>query len=137
MKKIIAAITSALAAVILAVVFAACGTNYVGTYKLGSVKMESTGMTVEYVAGQTNNGITITEDACVLEVNDDNTWSITMNLMGASNDAEGTWSINDDGNLVLTEDATGDEIVATLDGSTLVFSETQSGMTMTLTLNKK
>ena len=118
------------------VMLAACATNYVGSYNLVSMKMEGAGMTVEYVAGQAYNGVTISADACTLEVSEDNTWALTINLMGMSSDSEGTWSTNDDGALVLTESVSGEAIAATLDGSALVFSQSESGMTMTLTLNK-
>ena len=136
MKKILTAVTAALAAVILAVVFAACSTSYVGTYKLGSMKMVSGGMTIEYVAGQAYNGVTISEDACTLEIKDDETWTMSMNLAGITNDTEGTWSTNDDGDLVLS--AGGDDIVVKLDGKQLVFEiDTGSDMNITLTMNKK
>lgn len=136
MKKILTAVTAALAAVILAVAFAACSTSYVGTYKLGSMKMVSGGMTIEYVAGQAYNGVTISEDACTLEIKDDETWTMSMNLAGMTNDSEGTWSTNDDGDLVLS--AGGDDIVVKLDGKQLVFEiDAGGGMNITLTMNKK
>ena len=118
------------------VMLAACATNYVGSYNLVSMKMEGAAMTVEYVAGQAYTRAPISADACTLEVREDNTWTLTINLMGVSSDSEGTWSTNDDGALVLTESVSGEAIVATLDGSALVFSQSESGMTMTLTLNK-
>lgn len=137
MKKIVTAITAALAAIILAVCFAACGANYVGTYKFNSMKMESPGMTMEYVVGENYGGITFNEDVCTVEIKEDGTWSMSMNLLGTSQDVTGTWTTNEEGNVVLTDDATGESQVAKLDGSTLVIEEDQSGMTMQITLKKK
>ncbi len=80
-----------------------------------------------YEVGESYEGMSITEDFCVIDIEEDNTLTITM--MGSS--AEGTWSTNEDGNVVLTIE--GEDVVVTISGSQL----TMSGDGVTIVFKKQ
>lgn len=131
MKKILTVISAAIAAVVIAVLFAACSSNYVGTYKFSSMKMDMGGAIIEVKAGEEFQGMTLTEDYMVLEIKDGDTW--TMTTMGSGSES-GTWKTEGD-NIILT-DSSGESITATLSGNTLTISQTQDGMTVTIVMVK-
>ncbi len=133
MKKVLTIISAAIAAVVIAVLFAACSANYAGTYKFSSMSMDMGGATVEINAGEEFQGVTLTEDAIVLEIKDDETWTMTTNIGGAMTQT-GTWTTSDGGIVLTGED--GSEITATVSGNTITISETYSGTTQTITLKK-
>ncbi len=134
MKKFLSAVAAVIAAVVLAVCFASCATNYVGTYKLDSIHMDMGGLEVNVKVGEEYEGVTLKPDLVVLEVKDDNTYTISMS-MGESITESGTWSVNDEGKLVL-ENA-GQEMVAQNEGSMLVIEQSTSGGTVSMTLKKQ
>ncbi len=134
MKKIATAIVAALAAVVLAVAFAACAGNYAGTYKFSSMNMDMGGVTVELKANEAFMGVTITEDAYVLEVKDDNTWTLSVNFMGETAVESGTW--RDDGGLILVA-SDGSEQSVDVNGNNLVMSYSDSDMSASITFVKQ
>lgn len=133
-KKIAVAIVAAFAAALLAVAFAACTASYAGTYKFSSMSVDMGGVSVEYVAGEKFLGVAITEDAFVLEIKDDNTWTMTANFLGETEITEGTW--RSDGGLVLVAESDS-EIVVRVDGNTLVMTQTEDGTTASITFKKQ
>ena len=135
MRKFLASVCTAVTIALLAVVFAACGTkSYVGTYKFASMSMTGTGMSMEYVAGQSVMGVTITEDAYVLEIKEDGTFTMDVNMMGETSSVSGTWK-EESGAITMTSEGEGNK--ATLDGGKLIMQNTIDGMTTKIVFNKK
>lgn len=133
MKKVLTIISAAIAAVVIAVLFAACSANYAGTYKFSSMSIDMGGATVEIKAGEEFQGVTLTEDAMVLEIKDDETWTMTTN-MGGSMSESGTWTTSSEGIVLKSSD--GSEIVGKLSGNTLTIEQTESGMSMSISMTK-
>lgn len=134
MKKILTVVSATIAAVVIAVLFAACSANYAGTYKFSSMKMDMGGAIVEVEAGKPFQGVTITEDYVVLEIKDDETWVMTTKMSSSSTPQEGTWTTNSEGIVLKASD--GSEIIGKLSGNVLTLSESEDGMTMTINLKK-
>ena len=126
MKKVLAAVVSSLAAVILCVCFAACSTSITGTWKFHKASGAVQGMEVNYEVGKEINGVKITEDFVVLTINEDNTFEIKMAMMG-DEPATGTWE-EKDGKYYLTVE--GESVEMTLNCATLSFE--QEGMKLEL-----
>ena len=133
MKKFLTVISAAIAAVVIAVLFAACAANYAGTYKFDSMKMDMGGAIIEVKAGEEFSGMTLTEDFMVLEIKDDETWTMTMN-MGGANSESGTWTTNSEG--IVLKDSSGEEVVGKLSGNLLTITMSQDGMSATYNLKK-
>lgn len=134
MKKFLTFISAAIAAAVIAILFAACSANYAGTYKFDSMKMDMGGAIIEVKAGEPFNGVTITEDYVVLEIKDDETWVMTTNMGSQGATEEGTWTTNSEGIVLKASD--GSEIVGKLSGKILTLSENEEGMSMTINLKK-
>ena len=117
MKKVIAGIVSALAVVVLCMCLTACSTGIVGTYKFSKMSMTQGGISVEIKAGEEYMGVTVSEDAYTLEVKEDNTLELKVN-MGQEMTETGTWE-EKDGKYILTID--GESIEGTLNGNVLSF----------------
>ena len=111
--KMFTALCAAIAAIVLAISFAACG-NAAGTYKFSSMEVDMGGMKVSVTAGEAFMGMTITEDAFVLELKDDNTWTMSVNFGGATDVTEGEWSA--EGSTVTLTDDSGVSQSGKLDG---------------------
>lgn len=126
MKKVLAAVVSSLAAVVLCVCFAACSTSITGTWKFHKASGTVQGIEVNYEAGKEMNGVKITEDFVVLTINENNTFEMKMAMMGEES-ATGTWE-EKDGKYYLTVD--GESMEVTLNGTTLSFE--QEGMKLEL-----
>lgn len=126
MKKVLAAVISSLAAVVLCVCFAACSTSITGTWKFHKASGTVQGIEVNYEAGKEMNGVKITEDFVVLTINEDNTFEMKMAMMGEES-ATGTWE-EKDGKYYLTVE--GESVEMTLNGTTLSFE--QEGMKLEL-----
>lgn len=126
MKKVLAAVVSSLAAVVLCVCFAACSTSITGTWKFHKASGTVQGIEVSYEAGKEMNGVKITEDFVVLTINEDNTFEMKMAMMGEES-TTGTWE-EKDGKYYLTVE--GESVEMTLNGTTLSFE--QEGMKLEL-----
>lgn len=136
MKKFLTTVCTAVTIALLAVLFAACGAkSYVGTYKFASMSMTSEGMSMEYTAGQDFMGVTITEDAYVLEVKEDGTFTMSMNMMGMSESMSGTWK--EEGGKMVMSVAEGGDQTATLNGNKLTVENNEDGMNTKIVFNKK
>ena len=96
--------------------------------------MDMGGLEVNVKVGEEYEGVTLKPDLVVLEVKDDNTFTISMS-MGESTTESGTWSVNDEGKLVL--ESAGQEMVAQNEGSTLVIEQSTSCGTVSMTLKKQ
>ncbi len=136
MKKIIMSITTAIMMVVLCMAMTACS-SIEGTYKLESVKVTTPGMTIEIEAGKEYNGVTIKEDAVVLTMNKDKTFTLKAEIPNMNMDEEGTWELKD-GKYLLTMEENGvkDTQEATLDGNKLILKSSESGMEMEMVLKK-
>lgn len=132
--KMFTALCAAIAAVVLAISFAACG-NAAGTYKFSSMEVDMGGMKVSVIAGETFMGMTITEDAFVLELKDDNTWTMSVNFGGATDVTEGEWSA--EGSTVTLTDDSGVSQSGKLDGKNFILSSDVEGMSASITFTKQ
>ncbi|HIR66848.1 MAG TPA: hypothetical protein IAB94_02225 [Candidatus Coproplasma avicola] len=119
------------------VMLAACASSFAGTYGLSSISMDLGGMSMDIEVGEEimGTGIALEADAFSLVVNEDNTWSMSMNFMGEAQTEGGTWRA--EGNSLILVDAANAETTATLDGSTLIMSKTIDGMSATITFIKQ
>lgn len=132
--KMFTALCAAIAAVVLAISFAACG-NAAGTYKFSSMEVDMGGMKVSVTAGEAFMGMTITEDAFVLELKDDNTWTMSVNFGGATDVTEGEWSA--EGSTVTLTDDSGESQSGKLDGKNFILSSDVEGMSASITFTKQ
>ncbi len=126
MKKVIASIVTVIAVFALCLTLAACSTGIAGTYKFESMSMDQGGLKIELKVGESYMGVSLSEDAIVMTVKDDNTFEIKMN-MGDETTETGTWE-EKDGKYYLTAD--GETIEVALDGNTLKFE--MEGMKLVL-----
>ena len=119
------------------VMLAACASSFAGTYGLSSISMDLGGMSMDIEVGEEimGTGVSLEADAFSLVVNEDNTWSMSMNFMGEVQTETGTWR-SEGGNLILV-DSSNSEITATLNGSTLTMAQTVDGMSMTINFVKQ
>lgn len=118
MKKVKGFLAAVVFAVLL-VCMAACSTGITGTYKFSSMSMNQGGLSVEVKAGEEFMGVTITEEAYSLTVNEDNTWTMKVNV-GEEFTQSGTWEEKDGKYLFSTE---GKSMEVTLNGNTLTFEQ--------------
>ncbi len=132
MKKLVATISAVVTTVLMCVLLTACSGSIVGTYKFSSMSMTLPGMEMNYKAGEEYNGMTLTEDAIILEVKEDNTFTLTAN-MGGMPSANGTWK-EEDGKYILTME--GEDQPVTLNGKELTMDMSQEGMSMKIVLKK-
>ena len=132
--KMFTALCAAIAAVVLAISFAACGTA-AGTYKFSSMEVDMGGMKVSVTAGEAFMGMTITEDAFVLELKDDNTWTMSVNFGGTTDVTEGEWSA--EGSTVTLTDDSGVSQSGKLDGKNFILSSDVEGMSASITFTKQ
>ena len=132
--KMFTALCAAIAAVVLAISFAACG-NAAGTYKFSSMEVDMGGMKVSVTAGEAFMGMTITEDAFVLELKDDNTWTMSVNFGGTTDVTEGEWSA--EGSTVTLTDDSGESQSGKLDGKNFILSSDVEGMSASITFTKQ
>lgn len=132
--KMFTALCAAIAAIVLAISFAACG-NAAGTYKFSSMEVDMGGMKVSVTAGEAFMGMTITEDAFVLELKDDNTWTMSVNFGGSTDVTEGEWSA--EGSTVTLTDDSGVSQSGKLDGKNFILSSDVEGMTASITFTKQ
>lgn len=118
MKKVKGFLAAVVFAVLL-VCMAACSTGITGTYKFSSMSMNQGGLSLEVKAGEEFMGVTITEEAYSLTVNEDNTWTMKVNV-GEDFTQSGTWEEKDGKYLFSTE---GKSMEVTLSGNTLTFEQ--------------
>ncbi len=122
MKKVIAGILTCSLTVALCIFMAACSASFNGTYKFYSMSMNTGGVSINYEVGKEYMGVTISEDAFTLTVNDDNTWSMSMKMMGANENAKGTWE-EKDGKYYLTTEGETQAMEVTVDGKKITFEQ--------------
>lgn len=122
MKKVIAGILTGAVTIALCIFMAACSTSFSGTYKFYSMSMNSGGVSIKYEAGKEYNGVTFNEDMFTLTVNDDNTWSMSTQMIGANETTEGTWE-EKDGKYYLTAEGETEAIEVTIDGKKIIFMQ--------------
>lgn len=119
MKKLIVALTSAVV-VALCILVTACAQTFAGTYKFKSMSMTSGGISINYEVGKEYNGVTINEDAITLVVKEDNTFTMSMNMMGQSANQDGTWE-EVDGKYYFSAD--GEKFEVKRDGNKVIFAQ--------------
>ena len=117
MKKFIAAFVSLVAIVAVCAVMSACSAGFAGTYKFSKMSMEQGGISVEIKSGESYMGITLTENAYTLEIKEDNTFVMTVN-MGTETTQEGKWEQKDGKYYLVAE---GESIEVPFDGKTIIF----------------
>ena len=117
MKKVLTVIISAIAAFVLCVCVVACSGGVEGTYKFSKMSVITGGVNVDISVGEKFMGVSLTEDAFVLTVNDDNTFELVIN-MGETNGVSGTWELKDGKYYLLAE---GNSIEVVFQGNTAVF----------------
>ncbi len=118
MKKVKGFLAAVVFAVLL-VCMAACSTGITGTYKFSSMSMNQGGLSLQVKAGEEFMGVTITEEAYSLTVNEDNTWTMKVNV-GEEFTQSGTWEEKDGKYLFSAE---GKSMEVTLSGNTLTFEQ--------------
>ena len=117
MKKFIAAFVSLVAIVAVCAVMSACSAGFAGTYKFSKMSVVQGGVSVEIKAGENYLGVTVSEDAYTLEIKEDNTFVMTVN-MGTEAKQEGTWEQKDGKYYLVAE---GESIEVPFDGKTIIF----------------
>ena len=147
MKKIIAAVVSALAALALCICFAACSSTseetaptVIGTWKFESMT-ETRGEKTEVIKvgdpapwAAEGSEEKITGDFYVLVIKEDNTFDNKMKGEGGVNlSVSGTW-VEKDGKYELT--VNGMTQIATLDGNTLTLTDSHSDYSSTAVFKK-
>lgn len=104
---------------------AACGggggNSAAGSYKLTELNAGGINMNLEDLAATAGTEINI-----MLELKDDNSFSLDMSALGTGQSLSGTWKADGD-NLVLTAD--GSDLPVTFDGKTLVMEENGQSLT--------
>lgn len=131
MKKFFAAVFAALALVLAVAAFSGCATDYSGTYKFHSLRIDDGNTVLEYFVGQEYDGGQLGDDYAVLELNKDNTWSISSSMDVIS--YEGKWSVCDDGILLEFSDLSyGKGLVCEADGTFIVLHFERLNMTFRL-----
>ena len=128
MKKVLAMVLVAVMLSALALTLVAC--SPAGTYKFDSVTMSYGAINYEYKAGEKIQGVSIDENAIILELNKDGTYVFTSTFPGYEIEEEGTWE--KDGKKIVFDDG---EFEATIDGKTLTL-EMDEGMHMVIVLKK-
>ncbi len=125
MKKLTVWLSTLIVAIIGVCCLVACGGDPVGTYKFDSMSGKMEGLEINVKVGDKLMGVVeLTEDYMVLEIKEDNTF--TMTAMGEKGES-GTWK-QDGGKVVLTID--GEDMTADLSGSSITFE--QEGMKIVL-----
>ncbi|MDE6274202.1 MAG: hypothetical protein K2L87_04050 [Clostridiales bacterium] len=126
MKKLTVWLSTLVVAIIGILCLVACGGDPVGTYKFDSMSGKMEGVSIDVKVGDKLMGmIELTEDYMVIEIKEDNTY--TMKMAG-QNAGSGTWEQS--GSKIILK-ATGDaDVEATLSGSELTFEN--EGLQVTL-----
>ena len=109
MKKAIAGILSSALIIAICVMMTACSTSIVGEWKFYSMHQEQNNVTVDIKAGESYMGVTISEDAIVLTINEDGSAELKMNMAGQSANLKGTWE-EKEGKYYLTFEGESQEI---------------------------
>lgn len=133
MKKHFKLLFALVAVVVCAIAFSACGNANVGTYKFNKLSVSVGSSSVDFDAGGT-----VSEDAFALEIKDDGTWAMAVDLslsvlgvdLNMKEDMAGTWE-EQEGKLVLKSNADNEIITAVRDGNKLTMT-----MSMTVVLLK-
>lgn len=107
MKKLTVWLSTLVVAMIGVLCLVACGGDPVGTYKFDSMSGKMEGVEIDVKVGDKLMGmVALTEDYMVLEIKEDNTY--TMKAMEQSA-GSGTWK-QDGGKLILTTDGVDQEV---------------------------
>lgn len=134
MKKVFAGLVSALAVAMLCVCLSACSEGITGTWKFAQTYTSYDGGEQTIVAGDEFNGDVITEDAFMLEINEDNTFTIKGSLAEKTGEAgSGTWEkVDGKYNLYLNDNT----LEFTLKGNELIFEKIEEDSTLIITFTK-
>ncbi|MBD5632154.1 MAG: hypothetical protein HDP34_02865 [Clostridia bacterium] len=134
MKKVFAGLVSALAVAMLCVCLSACATSFTGTWKFAEMYVNYGGVEQTVEVGKEYQGAKISEDAMILEINEDNTFAIKGSLAEMMGGEEsGTWE-ETDGKYYLVSD--GEKVEVTLSGNKLIMENNASGITIKMTFKK-
>lgn len=134
MKKFVVGMFATMAAIVLCVCFSACTTTFTGTWKISSMYVNVGGVEQTIEVGKDYNGQKLSADAIILEVNEDNTYSLKGAFVQmAGGEQNGTWK-EEDGNYVF--EAEGVVIKVTFNGSKLIMENSAEGMTVKITFKK-
>ncbi len=126
MKKLKLWLAALVAVVVGMCALAACGSSQAGVYKLSSMTMNGTTVT----AGEEFQGVTISPDAVTIELKEDGTAEMKMNLFGMNQTVSGTWKQNADDNKKIDITVDGETQTCECDGNTLKFEQEGTVMTM-------
>ena len=92
MKRLKTVLCAVLVAVLGLICLTACGKT--GTYKFSYMKMTQGATSIEIRAGESYMGLTLSEEAFVMELREDGTASMSMDMFGETLSEEGTWTEN-------------------------------------------
>jgi len=129
MKKFFAGLVVSVATLLLCIVMSACSSSFEGTYKFYSMSAQMGGVSINYEVGKEYSGVTFNEDVYTLTVNEDNTWTMEIDMFGSKASAKGTWE-EKDGKYYLTTEGESQAIEATLDGNKINFEKDGSKVTL-------
>ena len=129
MKKVLAMVLLAVMVSALALTLVAC--SPAGTYKFDSVTMSYGAINYEYKAGEKVYGVSIDENAIILELNKDGAYVFTSNFPNWEVDETGTWE--KDGKKIIFDEGIYE---ANIDGKTLTLEMDEEGMHMVIVLKK-
>ena len=120
MKKMKICLVGILTLMLSLICFVACG-GVAGTYKFSYIEMAG----VKYEAGSEIPLVgSFTEDSYVVTLESDGTAVISMNMMGMTEEVEGTWE-EADGKVVI--DVEGDKSEVVVDGGEMIIDATGMG----------
>lgn len=135
MKKVSLIIVSVLAVIVSCLCIAGCANpDPVGVWKFKEMSADSDGMKLKYEAGKSYmfGQLVFTEDSVVLEVKDDNTWTITMSMTDNNESESGTWEVKSGKVHFYNQD--GEDEVATISGNELTMNHREEGLDYKLVL---
>ncbi len=123
MKKVLAALLSSIAIIALCIGMTACSTTFTGTWKLSKMTISAGGVTQVIEVGKEYNGMIIAADAIILEIKDDNTYTLKGQMSGAmGGEQNGTWE-ETEGKYYFVQGTEKAEVK--MEGTTLVLEETE------------
>lgn len=123
MKKVLAALLSSIAIIALCIGMTACSTTFTGTWKLSKMTISAGGVTQVIEVGKEYNGMTIAADAIILEIKDDNTYTLKGQMSDAmGGEQSGTWE-ETEGKYYFVQGTEKAEVK--MEGTTLVLEETE------------
>ena len=120
MKRLKTVLCAVLVAVLGLICLTACGKT--GTYKFSYMKMTQGATSIEIRAGESYMGLTLSEEAFVMDLREDGTASISMDMFGETLSEEGTWTENAEDKSKVDITFNGETVTAECSGSAILFS---------------